>query len=169
MDKFIITEGNADTIILITIGFKKNFEKVGTLGEVINRLAKIPTNELGIGFVDNDKNSKGKREETEYNEIKKSAHFGTLVLKYKPKTKNYLIRHPNLEKWLVEMANDLGIDKAKYGVSDLMTNPNRYKKQEVLKNEGFRNFINALANKPNSPLQTVKIWIEELKKEYGVF
>ena len=168
MDKFIITEGNADTIIITSIGFKKNFERVGPLGDVIKRLDKIPINELGIGFIDYDKKSKGKRENKEYTEIIKSAHSGTLVLKKKPNTKNYLIRHTNLEKWLEEMANEFGIDKAKYGVSDLITNPNRYKKQEVLENEGFKNFVSALAQKKDSPLQTVKNWIEDLKKENGL-
>ncbi|MFZ4796691.1 MAG: hypothetical protein ACOYMA_04305 [Bacteroidia bacterium] len=168
MCKFILPECYADTTLIEVLGYNKPNHIKG-IGQVINVLDKNFKNKLGIGFVDKDKNGKSKRENTEYILIIKYAHSNSLILKQKPNTKNYLIEHPNIENWLDKMADEFGIDKAKYGVSDLRTNHTRYKKQDILKNEGFKNFVNALSQKQNSPLQTVKNWIEELKKEHGVF
>lgn len=166
MSKFILPECYADTTLIEVLGYHKSNHIKG-IGQVINVLDKSFNNKLGIGFVDKDKNGKSKRENTEYILILKSAHSNSLILKQKPKTKNYLIEHPNLEKWLFNMGNDLSIDLDKFNVQDLLTNKEKYKSQNIYIDSKFRNFINALAQKPNSPLQTVKNWIEELKKEHG--
>lgn len=166
MSKFILPECYSDTTLIEVLGYHKSNHIKG-IGQVINVLDKSFKNKLGIGFVDKDKNGKSKRENTEYISIIKFAHSNSLILKQKPKTKNYLIEHPNLEKWLFNMGNDLSIDLDKFNVQDLLTNKEKYKSQNIYIDSKFRNFINALAQKPNSPLQTVKNWIEELKKEHG--
>jgi len=167
MNKYILPECYADTTLIEVLGYHKSNHILG-IGQVINVLEKNFKNKLGVGFVDKDKNGKSKRENIEYTSIIKSEYSNSLILKQKPKTKNYLIEHPNLEKWLFNMGNDLGVDMVKYDVQDLLTNKVKYKSQSIYKDIKFRNFINALIQKPNSPLKTVKNWIEDLKKENGL-
>lgn len=167
MNKFIIIEGHADAVIIKVLGYKQHLLEGSGIGAVINFL-QLNNSSLRIGFVDNDKNSKGKREHTEYFPIK-SEHHNSLILKQKPKTKSYLIMHTNLEKWLDEMADDLEINKAKYRVSDLRTNDNKYKVQSIKENEDFKNFISALSQKKESPLKTVMMRINELKEKYNIY
>lgn len=162
MGKFILPECYADTAVIEVLGFNKP-NHIQSIGQVINSLNKNYNGKLGIGFIDRDKARKGDAENTKYQTIK-TAYNNTLILKCKPNTKNYLIEHPNIEKWLNDIANDLGIEKSNYGVNDLLTNKKRYKSQGIGRDIHFKNFINALSQKPKSPLQTVKNWIDELNK-----
>lgn len=165
MSKYILPECYADTTIIEVLGYSKP-NHIHSIGQVINVLNKNYNGKLGIGFIDRDKARKGDAENTQF-EIIKSEFSNTLLLKRKPKTKNYLIEHPNIENWLYYMANDLGVDIQKYGVADLITNTKRYKTQKITKDESFKSFVNALKQKSNSPLETVIKWVEELKKQHG--
>ncbi len=167
MSKFILPECYADTTLIEVLGYKKP-NHIQSIGQVINTLNKNYKGKLGIGFIDRDKARKGDAENTKF-KIIKSDFKDTLLLKQKPNTQNYLIEHPNIENWLDSMAYDLEIDTNQHGVDDLKTNKNRYKKNSISKDEKFKNFINALNQKHNSPLKTVTKWIEELKKENGVY
>jgi hypothetical protein len=126
MGKFILPECYADTAVIEVLGYNKP-NHIQSIGQVISVLNKNYNGKLGIGFIDRDKARKGDAENTKYQTIK-TAHNNTLILKQKPNAKNYLIEHPNIERWLSGMSDDLGIEKAKYGVDDLLTNKKEIQK-----------------------------------------
>jgi hypothetical protein len=161
MHNFILPECYADTTLIEVLGYKKTNHQSG-VNNVLKIIKEKYSNKKSIGFIDKDKRN-GDREYKLYLTIK-SEFNGSLLLKQKPNSQNYLIEHPNMEMWLNSMADSLNVDKSKFGVNDLLTNKDKYKKQSILKDVHFRNFINALSQKPKSPLQTVKNWIDELNK-----
>jgi len=146
----ILPECYADTELIKILGFKRA-NHCSNIGEVANRMQKNYTRKLAIGVVDNDKPGKPPSYFKKFKVIENCKGFD---IKHLEHTKHYLIViDPALEQFILNTAENLKISTKKYGFKNLKSLLRVTKKKTISQNQKFKDLLNTLRQKKNSPLQ----------------
>lgn len=160
----ILPECYADTLLVEILKYNKPTHCFG-IGEVPRIMQNIRKKQLSIGVTDKDKPGTIPIYLMEFVPLTSN---GGLELQWHPDTKHFLIVvAPALEQWLLDTAEDLGVDAAKYGFKDLKALKRITKHENAGKNQNLKNFLNALKQKKGSPLQEMVKWIDLVLEEKG--
>ncbi len=156
----IIPEDGAMRALVLILGFSKPDTGQG-IGDTLNKIERLFTNRFAIGIVDNDKREPKLFDL--YGEILKEQD--SLQLLRKPKSSHFLIVvDPAIELWLLDNAEKAAVHSPFPTMKDLQ----RITKNElsVVKDQGFKQFINDL-NQANAPgFKTMATWFEELYEKH---
>lgn len=163
--KRIFPECDSDTLLVELIlqrgkpGHRKGISKT------VKPLVDYPTNDFVIGFVDTDrfKRDKDNPNLLKFSEVVEDKINSEGIIVYKiPDTNRYLIRiHPEFEKWIWKIANEIGINANDYGISSLEQLYELSKRYRTNQNPEFKSFVNAVVRKTPSPppIQTLYKWM----------
>ena len=153
----IIPECHADTLLIEIIGFKKPNHQPG-IGEVANIMDRKMATQKVVGVVDDDK-----RTPEYFKKFKEERIENNLSRRKHPDRNHYIIVvQPAFEDWVFNAADEVGIDPARYGFRSRKAFRNVSKSQNVDKNENVKQFLNAIKQKKDSPMNTIKKWITEI-------
>ena len=156
----IVPECYVDTkLIEILVGFNKCNHQHGC-GDVSRELLTKLKNNVSLGVIDQDLNKGFKAKYLkEFYIIKEESN---LILQKHPGNTHYLILIcPEIEEWLLNVANSVKIDPESYGLpKDLKGFKKESKSQNIDKNIGFYRFIKELIKSNAKDIITLKKWIE---------
>ena len=132
------------------------------INEVGNLMSKYKGNRLSLGIIDADKKVLSEYLKT-FKESKRKANV--IYLKH-PDNNHYLIKiSPAFEKFILQAANDAGIERAKH---KLPISDKEFfkvaKSWNLRKNQHFINFINAIVAKNPPSIQFLRKCIEDAAK-----
>lgn len=157
----VLPECYGDTLLIDILGFK-NPNHQFSISEVAKTMSGKFSDRLAIGVVDDDKKNKPGY----FSEFKMIEEKHGLILKKHPDKKHYLIfLCPAFESWIWKHANNLDIDSTRFKIRDFDHFKNLTKSQNVHKNENVKQFLNALKQKNNSPLNTLHAWLKKFLGE----
>ena len=134
-------------------------------GDVANQLKNKLKDKISLGIIDEDKN-KGPAAKyfLEFNLVKTENNL--ILKKHKDRQQYLILVCPEIEEWLMNDANSIGINPINY---DLPNNLEGFisvtKTQGIHKNIGFYRFIKALLRENAPSISTLKNWIELFKKD----
>lgn len=152
----VLPECDGDTLMINLLGFKNPNHQFG-ISVVAKAMQENFATRIAVGIVDNDKKNHPKYFSSF--EILDEKH--NLILKKHPTKKHYLIfLNPAFDTWIWNHAIDNNIDPSRFKIRDFKYFMKLTKNQNVHKNENVRQFINALKQKKNSPLNTLENWIK---------
>ena len=156
--KFIVPECYLETFLIKVLEFGNQNHQHG-IGNVLNSLEKSYQNKLGIGIIDNDKNKPPKFQE--YTNIKAVKNLS--LLKHKERNNYLIVLEPAIEKWLLNILEDEGLDITKFGLPNKLSKlTDITKKGNVHKNENIKKLLYTLKQRNVKPFQTLTDWINEI-------
>ena len=156
----ILPECYADTLLVEILGFPKANHQF-SIGQVFKTMDTKMSKQLAVGVTDKDKKIKSKyytsfQEEKIENGIRRLKH---------PDRKHYIIEHLPLESFLFKAAKGVTVDPSKYGFDSVKSLAKLTKKQNIDKNQQFKQFLNTLLQKNAPSFLTIKNWLTELVGE----
>ncbi|TAE85675.1 MAG: hypothetical protein EAY81_06270 [Bacteroidetes bacterium] len=160
MDTRLIPECYLDTALIEVLGYPSPSHQQNNSNVLKALDAKGYNNTVGIGVIDRDK-TQPKKLETEYSLVKK---VGDISIYRKDDSKRFVIVHPNIEKWILEVGEKADVSPEDYGVpSDLKALKSISKSAKIQSNPNVRNYINALKMR-DTAIKKLKELIEETLK-----
>ena len=158
----ILPECYGDTTLIEVLEYKNPSHKPN-ISSVLSALSeKNKAKQTLIGIIDNDK-----RKPKQYNEYVKERETKNLIFKKHKERNHYLfVLKPALEKFLLNAAEQSGVDPEKYGFKDLIALKRVTKKRSVRTNNSFKQFVNSIKQKKkNSDVKTLRNWLIEILGE----
>jgi hypothetical protein len=172
MDKSIMPECYADTLLIETlIPSREGYNHKSSCSKVERemRLGKLK-DRFAVGIIDKDK--KQIKYLNEFIEIDKVN--GSLILwRHRSKDKHHYFVQicPALERWVLNICEEMGIDLLIYKVGNNLEGLKKYTKDEdSINDEGLMALFKAIGLRDeNVSVRKLKIWISKLKeKNYQV-
>lgn len=156
----IVPECYVDTKVAEIVGqAKRKYNHQHGCGDVANQLKNRLRNNISLGIIDEDRN-KGHAAKY-FSEFETVVTESNLILKRHREREQYLILIcPEIEKWLLADANQVGIKPEEYSLPSELKNFKRLTKiQDIDRNEGFKNFIKTLIKSKSPSITTLKKWL----------
>jgi hypothetical protein len=156
----LIPEDGAMRALLLVLGFRKPNTGQG-IGDTLNKIEEHFKNRFAIGVVDDDKR-KPKLFDLYENVLKEQD---ALRLLQKPQSRHFLIVvEPAIEQWLLNNAEKAVVETPFPTLKELQ----RVTKNEleVVKNQPFKQFLNALKQADAPGFVTMAEWIDVLYNKH---
>lgn len=161
----IIPECYVDTKVAEIVGqAARKYNHQHGCGDVARVLKTKFSDTTAIGIIDEDKN-KGPAAKY-FSEFAEVVQQNELILrKHKSKPQYLIVVCPEIEKWLVNEANGVGIALSGYNLPDNLKGFKELTKtQNIDRNIDFYRFIKALIRKEAVGIITLRKWIELYKE-----
>ena len=156
----IVPECYVDTKVAEIVGQAKKYNHQHGCGDVANEFRGRLNNIAALGIIDEDAN-KGPSAEyfTDFSVVKQENN---LILKKHHQKQHYLILVcPEIEKWLMETAQNVNISPLDYGLPHQLKGFIKITKiKDIDRNEDFKRFIKHLIRENAPGIITLKKWIE---------
>ena len=152
----IIPECHADTLPVEIAGYKNPNHQANN-SEVIRVMETSFKNRKAIGLIDNDK-----VKARNFDHFAITEKENDLTLLAHPNAYHFLIMvTPAFERWVFNAAQKTGIDPNKYGFKTMKYFKAKSKNINVASDQQFKQFLNAIKQKKNSPFLTLNRWIDK--------
>jgi hypothetical protein len=163
-DLRIVPECYVDTKVAEIIGRSRYNHQHGC-SDVANHLKNHLKDKMALGIVDEDQN-KGfiAKYLLEFNFI--IAENDLILKQHKSRMQFLILISPEIEKWLLQNANTVGVVPIDYDLKDnLLGFKKLTKRQNIDHNIGFHRFIKELIKREAPGIITLKKWIDAFTNE----
>ncbi len=163
--KRIIPECNADTLLVELIMQRGKPGHRNGKTEVLKALEEFDDDtRFIIGLIDSDKFKRTYNYCDEFTITRedKVTDQGLLIKQHSNSNKYLIFVCPAFEKWILQLAEENGINPSDYGYDSFESLCNASKRNEIREDKDFKKFVNAVIQKNPPAIATLKRWFEKV-------